>query len=95
MNIIDNYNLNINSANLTKLENAKKKYENEKTSKFSLNIENDKIVASETVGPHSKSYVNNANIIEKNILSDTELDNKCYKICYKYLVSTGLMYRGR
>ena len=58
-------------------------------------IENDKIVASETVGPHSKSYVNNASIIEKNILSDTELDNKCYKICYKYLVSTGLMYRGR
>ena len=47
MNIIDNYNLNINSANLTKLENAKKKYENEKTSKFSLNIENDKIANNE------------------------------------------------
>ena len=47
MNIIDNYNLNINSANLTKLENTKKKYENEKTSKFSLNIENDKIVNNE------------------------------------------------
>ena len=58
-------------------------------------IENDKIVASETVGPHSKSYVDNASIIEKNILNDIELDNKCYKICYRYLASTGLMYRGR
>ena len=58
-------------------------------------IENDKIVASETVGPHSKSYVNNTSMIEKNILSDVELDNKCYKICYRYLAFTGLMYRGR
>ena len=47
MNIIDNYNLNINSVNLTKLENTKKKYENEKTSKFSLNVENYKIVNNE------------------------------------------------
>lgn len=57
-------------------------------------IENDKLVASETVGKHSKSYVNNANLIEKQVLNDIELDNSCYNICYKYLASTGLMNRG-
>lgn len=59
-----------------------------------LKIEDIKMVASETVGKHSKTYVNNSNLIDKQILSDSELETSCYKICYKYLVSTGLMYRG-
>ena len=57
-------------------------------------IENDKIVASETVGPHSKTYVNNTSLLDKHIYTDEEVDKKTYKICYKHLVSTGLMYRG-
>lgn len=40
MNIVDRYDLNTGSANLTKLENAKKRYQNEQFSKFSLNIKN-------------------------------------------------------
>ena len=47
MNITDRYDLNMNSANLMKLENTRKKYENEKNSKFSLNIENDKTINDE------------------------------------------------
>lgn len=52
------------------------------------------IKASETVGPHSVSYFNNINLLSKDILSNSELDEECYQICYRYLVHTGLMYRG-
>ena len=38
MNIIDRYDLNTNNANLTKLENTKRQYQNN-ISKFSLDIE--------------------------------------------------------
>ena len=31
---------------------------------------------------------------EKEILTPEELEYNCYKICYRYLVNTGLMYRG-
>ena len=51
-------------------------------------------VASETVGPHSKSYVNKTSLQEKRILSSAELDRECYRICYNNLVHTGLMFRG-
>ncbi len=54
-----------------------------------------KEVASETVGPHSKSYVNKSNLQSQHILSESELDRECYKICYEYLVHTGLMFRGK
>lgn len=57
-------------------------------------IENNKIVASETVGPHSKTYVNNSGLVDKQILTERELESNCYNICYKYIASTGLMYRG-
>lgn len=57
-------------------------------------LSDNKIVASETVGPHSKTYVNNISSIEKNILSDQDLENKIYQICLEYLGPTGLMYRG-
>lgn len=57
-------------------------------------IEEEQIVASETVGSHSKSYVNVANIIEKDLLTEEELTNKIYKICYRYMATSGLMYRG-
>lgn len=40
MNIIDRYDLNMGNANLTKLENARKKYQNETSSKFSLSFPN-------------------------------------------------------
>lgn len=50
--------------------------------------------ASETVGPHSVTYVNNKNFQEKRILSNKELEYECYMICYKHLITTGLMYRG-
>jgi len=57
-------------------------------------INNDKEKASETVGPHSVSYINKSSIQEKHILSSDELNKECYKICCMHLVNTGLMYRG-
>lgn len=43
MNIIDRYDLNTGNANLTKLENTRKKYQNEISSKFSLSFSNKEI----------------------------------------------------
>lgn len=58
-------------------------------------IEDDsKEVASETVGPHSKSYVNKSNLKSQRILTKEELNKECYRICYTYLANTGLMFRG-
>ena len=54
----------------------------------------DKIIASETVGPHTVNYVNKSTIQSDKILSDKELDLKCYQICYEHLIYTGLMDRG-
>lgn len=51
-------------------------------------------LASETVGPHSKTYVNKSNLQSQRILNSYELENESYKICLRYLFSTGLMYRG-
>ena len=50
-------------------------------------------IASETVGPHSKSYVNKDGILEKKVLTTDEIKNECYKICYENLILTGLMDR--
>ena len=58
-------------------------------------LSNDQEKASETVGPHSVSYVNKSSIKDKHIMSSDELDKECYKICYTNLVDTGLMFRGR
>lgn len=58
------------------------------------NIEEKQVVASETVGPHSKTYVNNSAYIDKQILTSKELENNIYKICYRYLATSGLLYRG-
>lgn len=44
MNIIDRYDLNMGNANLTRLENAKKKYQNETSSKFSLSFPNEETI---------------------------------------------------
>lgn len=52
------------------------------------------VKVSETVGPHSVSYVDKLNLHSKRILTSDELDKECYKICYRNLVHTGLMYRG-
>lgn len=51
-------------------------------------------IASETVGPHSISYVNKSNLQAQRILSNRELEQECYRICYNNLANTGLMYRG-
>lgn len=52
------------------------------------------IVASETVGPHSKTYVNKSNLQSQRILNKKDLDVECYNICLKHLSRSGLMYRG-
>ena len=57
-------------------------------------IMENKIVSSETVVPHSKTYVNNSSYIDKDILTESELEKMIYKICYRYLATTGLLYRG-
>lgn len=58
-------------------------------------IEDDsKEVSSETVGPHSKSYVNKSNLKSQRILTKEELNKACYRICYTYISNTGLMFRG-
>ena len=51
-------------------------------------------VASETVGPHSKTYVNKSNLQAQRILNKQDLDNECYFVCLNYLSTTNLMYRG-
>ncbi len=58
-------------------------------------IGDDKEKASETVGPHSVTYVNKSSIKDKYVMSDEELDKECYRICHTNLVNTGLMYRGK
>lgn len=57
-------------------------------------LNDDKIKTSEAVGPHSIGYANNKTLQEKYVLTSDELENECYKICYRYLANTGLMYRG-
>lgn len=57
-------------------------------------LNDDTSKASETVGPHSVSYLNKSTIQSQQILSKKELEIECYRICYRYLVHTGLMYRG-
>ena len=60
-------------------------------------VENDsqKEVVSETVGPHSKTFSSKSSLLAQRILSSTELDYKCYEICYQKIADTGLMFRGQ
>lgn len=58
-------------------------------------LSSDAEILSETTGSHSITLVNKSNIIEKQVLSDSELNKKIYSICYKYLFDTELLYRGR
>ena len=70
-------------------------FEQDNLKKNVLSTDNDnKEVASESIGPHSISYVNKSNLRANQILSDDDLKKKIYNICYKNLVHTGLMYRG-
>ena len=62
--------------------------------KLIAKLNDDKEVASETVGPHSITYVNKSSLQAQKILSSAELEKECYQICYNHLVHTGLMYRG-
>lgn len=57
-------------------------------------LTDNKIVASETVGSHSKTYVNNLSYVDKDVLTESELETNIYRICYRHLIATGLMYRG-
>lgn len=54
----------------------------------------DKEVASETVGPHSKTYVNKASLIDKYLLTNQEIAKESYIICSRYLMHSGLMNRS-
>lgn len=65
-----------------------------KQEKLIAKLNDDKEVASETVGPYSKTYVNKSNLQSSEILSKEELNKECYRICYEHLAHTGLMYRG-
>lgn len=56
-------------------------------------ISNDKEVASESVGPHSVSYVNKATIQKEQIKDDKTLNRCLYNICLENLPNE-LMYRG-
>lgn len=56
-------------------------------------ISNDKEVASESVGPHSVSYVNKATIQKEQIKDDITLNRCLYNICLENLPNE-LMYRG-
>lgn len=56
------------------------------------NVINNKIIQSETVGKHSATY--NTSGIDKEILSDEELEERCYEICKINLFHTRLLYRG-
>lgn len=64
--------------------------------KLKLNITSDenKEIASESLGPRSISYVNKFNLKANQLLNEEALEEKIYKICYQGLVHTGLMYRG-
>lgn len=50
-------------------------------------------IASESLGPHSITYVNKSTIQKEQVLSGNALDKECYLICYEYLIMTGLMDR--
>lgn len=54
-----------------------------------------KEIASETVGPHSISYVSKTSTLNQRVLNDSDLEHKCYEICYNNLACTGLLYRGK
>ena len=56
-------------------------------------ISNDKEVASESVGPHSVSYVNKATIQKEQIKDNITLNRCLYNICLENLPNE-LMYRG-
>lgn len=101
-NKINYYTLNrINSFTLTNVirdiacQIAELLFEQEKLkNQVKQNSVENKEVASETLGPHSISYVNKSNLQANQILSANELENKIYIIIYQALVHTGLMYRG-
>lgn len=88
---INEENINDNIKN-TACEVANLLFEQEQ---LKAKLNNDKFsVASETVGPHSITYINKSSLQAQRILSSAELEKECYKICYNHLAHTGLMYRG-
>lgn len=68
-------------------------YENENNKKLLLDND-EKVIASETVGPHSINYVNKTTIQDKQIKTQQELDLELYNTCLEYLGETGLMFCG-
>lgn len=62
--------------------------------KNKIQDEKQKELSSETVGPHSKSYVNKSNLQTQLIKSERELNKTLYQICKEYLSDTDLMYPG-
>lgn len=69
-------------------------FEQESLKEKIVNYDENKEVASETLGPKSISYVNKSSQQSNLIMSSDELEKEIYKICYQSLVHTGIMYRG-
>ncbi len=97
---VNSYTFNrLNSENITNdvkdtvCEIAELIYKNETLREKMTNTE-EKIISSESVGPHSITYENKSNNIESQTYGDEELEKVSYSICYRRLVHTGLMYRG-
>lgn len=91
-NRLNNENID-NNVKDTVCEIAEFLYTQEQLKKELLDTTN-RIITSETVGPHSVTYENKTSQIDKIHLSDDEIDSNTYEICYRNLAHTGLMYRG-
>lgn len=93
-NRINDSNLNDDIRNTT-CQIAELLFEQEKLkSKIKQDSNESKEIASESLGPRSISYVNKSTLQASQILSESELEDKIYKIIYQALAYTGLMYRG-
>ena len=91
----------INENNITNeikdvaCEIAEKLFEQESLKEaIKKNSTDSKEIASESLGPRSVSYVNKSSLQSNLVLSSKELNDEIYKIIYKSLAHTGLMFRG-
>lgn len=92
-NRINNDNIDDNVRNAT-CEVADLLYNQEQLKlKITANSSENNDIASESLGPRSITYVNKLSVQASQLMSDEEKDKAIYKICYDYLITTGLMDR--
>lgn len=92
-NRINNDNIDDNVRNAT-CEVADLLYNQEQLKlKITTNSSENNDIASESLGPRSITYVNKLSVQASQLMSDEEKDKAIYKICYNYLITTGLMDR--